>query len=469
MASEILGLFTSPEEYQMRQQQAQQNRALQFAQLNPFEKASYGIYQGAGQLGQAVGGLFGMEDPQLRKISMRQQMLTGANGGVGIDLRDPNSMLRAAEIAQRFDPEFAQGLVIAANDLAKNMAEMRSKSATAAKTQSEIDRENQYRQAIASLPPDATEADRLAVLAKFASPDKALTVLERSEDKKAARTAREQELADRAEQRRQELADKASERARELELAHQRRLEELERRGADAKELQKQRAADKRESDAQRAADKRAADAQRLEDKREAKALVDSLKPLPPAIIKAEDADYEQATAAINLAQEADKYLSIIRSGEIKFGPLDRALVSIRGAVGSEDSQVVARNDFERFRTRLINESLRLNKGTQTDSDAQRATNELKSAESMTDAGKSIETLRRINADRARDAYKSITGRRANNNLPPPQTVIEIPKFDPQAFTDAEERRILNDPKIPAGTIYINAKGQRMTKTQASR
>ena len=87
----------------------------------------------------------------------------------------------------------------------------------------------------------------------------------------------------------------------------------------------------------------------------------------------------------------------------------------------------------------------------------------------MADAGKSIETLRRINADRARDAYKSITGRRANNKLPPPETVIEIPKFDPQAFTDAEEKRILNDPKIPAGTIYINAKGQRMTKTQASR
>ena len=469
MASEILGLFTSPEDYQMRQQQAQQNRALQFAQLNPFEKASYGIYQGAQQLGGATAGLFGMEDPQLRKISMRQQMLTGAGGGPRINLKDPNSMLRAAEIAQEFDPEFAQGLIIAANDLAKNMAEMRSKSATAAKTQSEIDRENQYRQEVIALGPNATSDQLLALASKYGSIDKSLTVLERSEDKKAARTAREQELADRAEQRRQELADKASERARELELAHQRRLEELERRGADAKELQKQRAADKRESDAQRAADKRAADAQRLEDKREAKALVDSLKPLPPAIIKAEDADYEQATAAINLAQEADKYLSIIRSGEIKFGPLDRALVSIRGAAGSEDSQVVARNDFERFRTRLINESLRLNKGTQTDSDAQRATNELKSAESMTDAGKSIETLRRINADRARDAYKSITGRRANNNLPPPQTVIEIPKFDPQAFTDAEEKRILNDPKIPAGTIYINAKGQRMTKTQASR
>ena len=453
----------------MRQQQAQQNRALQFAQLNPFEKASYGIYQGAGQLGQATGSLFGMQDPQLRKISMRQQMLTGANGGVGIDLKDPNSMLRAAEVAQQFDPEFAQGLIVAANDLAKNMADVRSKTATAAKTQSEIDRENQYRQAIAALPPDATEADRLAVISKFASADKALTVLERSEDKKAAITARKQELADRAEQRKQELADKAANDAQARQEAYDRQVALARENNASRESMAQLQREFIANENRQKAADRRA-DAQReLEYKRELKALTDSSKPLPTVVAKAEDADYEQATAAINLANEADKYLSIIRSGEIKFGPLDRALISIRSATGSEDAQVVARNDFERFRTRLINESLRLNKGTQTDSDAQRATNELKSAESMADAGKSIETLRRINADRARDAYKSITGRRANNKLPPPETVIEIPKFDPQAFTDAEEKRILNDPKIPAGTIYINAKGQRMTKTQASR
>ena len=196
MASEILGLFTSPEEYQMRQQQAQQNRALQFAQLNPFEKASYGIYQGAGQLGQAVGGLFGMEDPQLRKISMRQQMLTGAGGAPRINLNDPNSMLRAAEIAQEFDPEFAQGLVIAANDLAKNMAEMKAKTVTAAKTQSDIDRENEYRAAMAALPANATEAEILAVVSKFASGDKVLTAKQTAESAKAERERKKEESAE---------------------------------------------------------------------------------------------------------------------------------------------------------------------------------------------------------------------------------------------------------------------------------
>jgi hypothetical protein len=230
MASEILGLFTSPEEYQMRQQQAQQNRALQFAQLNPFEKASYGIYQGAGQLGGATAGLFGIEDPQLRKISMRQQMLTGANGGVGIDLRDPNSMLRAAEMAQQFDPEFAQGLVIAANDLAKNMAEMRSKSATAAKTQSEIDRENEYRAAMAALPANATEAEILAVVSKFASADKGLTALQTAESARAERTRRTEEAQSKIDAKKEaaELEYKRKTEAAEIESTRKKEAAEAE-------------------------------------------------------------------------------------------------------------------------------------------------------------------------------------------------------------------------------------------------
>jgi len=102
MASEILGLFTSPEDYQMRQQQAQQNRALQFAQLSPFEKASYGIYQGAGQLAGATAGLFGMQDPQLKLISQRQML------SQEIDPSDPESILRVARKAgQMGDQQFA--------------------------------------------------------------------------------------------------------------------------------------------------------------------------------------------------------------------------------------------------------------------------------------------------------------------------------------------------------------------------
>ena len=137
MASEILGLFTSPEEYQMRQQQAQQqglqNRALQFAQLNPFEKASYGIYQGAGQLGQATGSLFGVQDPQLRKITMRQQMISGTSPTgsnlPALDFTDPVALRRASAFAlqQNRDPEFAEFLAKKAEEVALNQANIQAK------------------------------------------------------------------------------------------------------------------------------------------------------------------------------------------------------------------------------------------------------------------------------------------------------------------------------------------------------
>lgn len=137
MASEILGLFTSPEEYQMRQQQAQQqglqNRALQFAQLNPFEKANYGIFQGAGQLGQAAGSLFGVQDPQLRKITMRQQMISGTSPTgsnlPALDFTDPVALRRASAFAlqQNRDPEFAEFLAKKAEEVALNQATITAK------------------------------------------------------------------------------------------------------------------------------------------------------------------------------------------------------------------------------------------------------------------------------------------------------------------------------------------------------
>ena len=447
MASEILGLFTSPEEYQMRQQQAQQNRALQFAQLNPFEKASYGIYQGAGQLGGATAGLFGMEDPQLRKISMRQQMLTGANGGVGIDLRDPNSMLRAAEIAQRFDPEFAQGLVIAANDLAKNMAEMRSKSATAAKTELSIAQEEKLREELGNLGPTPTNEQVLAVVSKYGSPEKIMGVLQATQTAQANREARREETQLKIESKKEDLQAKIAADAQARQEKYDQDLKALELRFADKKEtqrLQQNFIASQKEAD--------------RENRRLLAELAKESKPLPAGIQKAEDADYDAAQAAINLATDADKYLTSIKSGNIKFGLKDRISITARSALGSNDPDVVARNDFERFKTTLINESLRLNKGPQTEGDAIRATNELKAAESAADAGKAIQTLRDLNARRAGDYKSAIERRRANAKLAMPEMIFESPKFEPHVFTNADYAA------LPKGTVFIDDKGVRRKK-----
>jgi hypothetical protein len=137
MASEILGLFTSPQDYQMRQQQQQQmerNQALQFAQLNPFERANFGIYQGAQQLGNATAGLFGMQDPQLKLISQRQML------SQEIDPSDPESILRVAQRASQLnDQPFALQLSDYARKMQSEMALTGQRTAQANK---------EYRQSI---------------------------------------------------------------------------------------------------------------------------------------------------------------------------------------------------------------------------------------------------------------------------------------------------------------------------------
>ena len=80
-----------------------------------------------------------------------------------------------------------------------------------------------------------------------------------------------------------------------------------------------------------------------------------------------------------------------------------------------------AREEFDRFKTRLINASLRLNKGVQTEGDAQRSAAELGSAKTESTAYAAIQELLMIN-QRARAAKEaSIIERRQRFNLPDAQ------------------------------------------------
>lgn len=81
--TDILGLFMSPEQYQAQQlaqqQAAEQQSALGFAGLNPRQQAVYGTFLGAQQLGRGLGGLLGVQDPQLQRIRQRQEIMQSIN------------------------------------------------------------------------------------------------------------------------------------------------------------------------------------------------------------------------------------------------------------------------------------------------------------------------------------------------------------------------------------------------------
>lgn len=181
-------------------------------------------------------------------------------------------------------------------------------------------------------------------------------------------------------------------------------------------------------------------------------------KPLQPVLQKAEEEDFDNGQAAINLANDSQKYLNGIATGTIKFGKLTGTALKVQSALGSSDPDVIARNDFERFKTTLVNESLRLNKGTQTEGDAIRAAKELQSAESNADAGKAIQTLRDLNARRANDYQNSIIRRRTNAKAGEPEINLEVPKFEPYVFTATDYAN------VKPGQTYVDANGVRRIK-----
>jgi len=117
--SEILGLFTTPEQYQLAQQQAQQAQAMQYAKLDPMSQAQYGFYRAGQQLGGAIGGALGGQDPQLKLISQRQQIL-----GM-IDPSNPDSFAQAIQAALQTGDQEAAFL------LRNEMMKVREQSAVA--------------------------------------------------------------------------------------------------------------------------------------------------------------------------------------------------------------------------------------------------------------------------------------------------------------------------------------------------
>ena len=86
----VLGLFTDPYQYVMRQNEMQDQSARRFAELTPMQQAQYGIYRGASQLGGGLAGLMGVQDPQLQAIGARNALLRQTN------MNDPEAIRGAA-------------------------------------------------------------------------------------------------------------------------------------------------------------------------------------------------------------------------------------------------------------------------------------------------------------------------------------------------------------------------------------
>ena len=92
MASEILGLFASPELYQQQQDVLMQQQAATLAQMDPYASVRYGLIRSGQQAGAGLANLLGAQDPQLRVIAARQNVMRS------VDPADPQSIAKAAEM-----------------------------------------------------------------------------------------------------------------------------------------------------------------------------------------------------------------------------------------------------------------------------------------------------------------------------------------------------------------------------------
>lgn len=97
MATDIVqSLFgITPDMYQQSQQARADQQALQYAQLSPFQQANYAISRGANMLGGAIGRGLGGEDPELARITARQQI------SKQINYADPASIAKGVEMLQQ--------------------------------------------------------------------------------------------------------------------------------------------------------------------------------------------------------------------------------------------------------------------------------------------------------------------------------------------------------------------------------
>jgi len=232
--ADIAGLFTTPDQYQLAQQQAQQAQALQYANLDPRAQAQYGFYRGGQQLGSAIGGALGGVDPQLKLITQRQQLASQ------LDQSNPESFMKVAQLAaQSGDPQFAMAIADAGRQMQASLATARKTTAEAQKVELSFTQEQQLRDELSKLPSDASEADILSVVTKYGSPDKVLSSLQQSADRRNQVEAKK------------ELALQQIEAKKEAALERAKDEKEREQIRADAKKEAAQIAADARRDIAQ--------------------------------------------------------------------------------------------------------------------------------------------------------------------------------------------------------------------------
>ena len=102
MADIVGGLFgVTPQSLMQQQQQGINAEALQYAQLDPFQRATAGFYKAGAQIPGAVAGLMGVQDPQLAAATTAQKLAGQFDTSTAEGLKGlSQALLQAGHLAQ---------------------------------------------------------------------------------------------------------------------------------------------------------------------------------------------------------------------------------------------------------------------------------------------------------------------------------------------------------------------------------
>lgn len=120
--ADTTGLFgLTPEQVQAQRNQQLDASAMQYAQLDPYQRAAMGMYQAGGRLARPVAGMFGMVDQQEEQARMMQEAQRG------MDLSTPEGHIEAArKMAAMGNTGLASELVNRGRDLALKQAQTKA-------------------------------------------------------------------------------------------------------------------------------------------------------------------------------------------------------------------------------------------------------------------------------------------------------------------------------------------------------
>jgi hypothetical protein len=399
MAEIVQSLFgVTPESYQQAQQQRADAQAMQFARLDPFQQANFAIGRGANMLGGAIGGALGGQDPELQRITRRQQIASQ------IDFTDPASIQQGMnalgddvmgkqQLAQILRQQQESGALIG-----QRTAAAAASQAQAGKIQLGVEQENKLRGELSNLGANATEEQIRGVLVKYGDPDKVLTALTSAATRAEDRAAR----ADAA-----KLANDA--RIEAARIAADARLEAARQAGATQLQIAQL----------------------KTQNSRDLAALAASLKGpkvLPSALQKEEDKDLELVDSLklrTETLQPAVTSLTVdpkTNRAPLELGPLKNTRYQAQNASGNSTEESRAFAALQRAVQEATNLKTDAAKGVQTDKDVLRFANELTAAFGKFDTKTTLDALNNFvtATNKARtSAEKRIESRRKSQGIEP--------------------------------------------------